>query len=34
MADAEAIELKAAAMKLFEEAGQEHEEFGATLGVF
>ena len=31
MADAEAIELKAAAMKLFEEAGQEHEEFKLEL---
>jgi len=31
IADAEAIELKAAAMKLFEEAGQEHEEFKLEL---
>ena len=31
MADAQAIELKAAAMKLFEEAGQEHEEFKLEL---
>ncbi|MBK1834877.1 flotillin family protein [Roseibacillus ishigakijimensis] len=31
LADAEAIELKAAAMKLFEEAGQEHEEFKLEL---
>lgn len=31
MADAEAIELKAAAMKLLEEAGQEHEEFKLKL---
>ena len=31
VADAEAIELKAAAMKLFEEAGQEHEEFKLEL---
>lgn len=31
MADAEAIELKAAAMKLFGEAGQEHEEFKLEL---
>lgn len=30
-ADASAIEQKAAAMKLFEEAGQEHEEFKLTL---
>ena len=30
-ADAQAIEMKAAAMKLFEEAGQEHEEFKLEL---